>query len=108
MGNISSKNPPKYNQVFKKTVFKKTEILIEELKEDSIYNDICKHYNLGNKFERLEKYFTNLNLDDLQHMYCLDFYKVIEPSDVIIMKVFERKYLNEYQRINEKNNKKIN
>ena len=92
MGNIPSKNtqkPPKYN-----TVLESKEI--QELKEHSIYDDICKHYNLGNKFDRLEKYFSKLTYDDI-YIYYINYVELVEPKDKIIMKIFSSKYINEYQ-----------
>jgi hypothetical protein len=90
MGNIPSQNPPKYNPVLE------SKEIQELIKEHSIYDDICKHYNLGNKFDRLEKYFSKLTYDDICICY-INYVELVEPKDKIIMKIFSSKYINEYQ-----------
>jgi hypothetical protein len=94
MGQTSSTNKlpelPEYNDVFKSK---------KEPTEESIYHDICKHYNLGDKFNRLEKYFSNLTFDDIRSSNCyyIDFVELAEHKDKIIMKIFYKKYINEYE-----------
>lgn len=92
MGNTSSKNtePPNYNQVFKSNKIKKP---IEE----PIYHEICKHYNLGTKFDRLQKYFTNLTFDDIYSYRYINYVESVEPIDKIIMKIFDDNYLSKYK-----------
>jgi hypothetical protein len=98
MGNNSSTSPPEYNKIFKTKEIEKPKEIVIETKEESIYHEISNHYNLGNKFNRLEKYFSKLTFDDIfnPHRY-IDFVEIAEPKDKIIMTVFSRQYMDEYK-----------
>jgi hypothetical protein len=64
-----------------------------------IYNDVCDYYSLGNKFDRLEKYFEDLEADDIldtKEFYYDTCVKLADSKDKIIMLVFYDKYLSKY------------
>lgn len=57
------------------------------------------YYNLGNKFDRLEKYFEDLEADDIldtNNFYYDTCVKLADYKDKIIMLVFYDKYLSKY------------
>lgn len=99
MGNTSSKNtkPPNYNQVFKSNEIKSNEIELNKEHDYSIYHEICNHYNLGNKFDKLKKYFINLTFDDIYSSSFINYVELVEPIDKIMIKVFDDKYLSKYK-----------
>lgn len=91
--NLSNNPPPNYNTVLKSN---EKEKLIEKELHNSIYHEICKHYNLGEKFNRLQKYFTNLTYTDIYSGSYINFVEIVEPKDKIIMSVFYSKYIKKY------------
>lgn len=97
MGNISSKDSdlPNYNQVFKSN-----EIELNKTQKQTnccIYHEICNHYNLGNKFDTLKKYFINLTYDDIYNYGYINYVELASTNDKIIMSVFNNKYISLYK-----------